>query len=123
MKILYKNKIPYHILINSRYTLLMYSYNKKLKKYCKFSLVSLVLFFVVIFYIMNYGNIKLKTIISRKSIYNEKNERKFYEKLKHILDKDEIFENEMMDKHTTFQLGGPAKVFIIPKSINKLSTS
>ena len=31
-----------------------------------------------------------------------------------------IFENEMMNKHTTFELGGPAKFFIKPKSINKI---
>ena len=37
-----------------------------------------------------------------------------------ILEKDEIFENEMMNMHTTFELGGPAKFFIKPKSINKI---
>ena len=37
-----------------------------------------------------------------------------------FLDKDEITENEMMFKHTTFQLGGPAKFFIKPKSINNI---
>jgi UDP-N-acetylmuramate dehydrogenase len=36
------------------------------------------------------------------------------------LDNDEFFENEMMNKHTTFQLGGPAKFFTKPKSINKI---
>ena len=36
------------------------------------------------------------------------------------MDNDEIFENEMMNKHTTFQLGGPAKFFTKPKSINKI---
>ena len=48
-----------------------------------------------------------------KSINNDK----FKSRLKIILDKDEIYENEMMNKHTTFQLGGPAKFFIKPKSI------
>ena len=48
------------------------------------------------------------------------NEKYFLEKLKTILNSDEIFENEMMNKHTTFQLGGPAKFFIKPNSINKI---
>ena len=42
------------------------------------------------------------------------------EKLRIVLEKDEIFENEMMNKHTTFELGGPAKFFIKPKSVNIL---
>ena len=42
------------------------------------------------------------------------------EKLRTVLEKDEIFENEMMNKHTTFELGGPAKFFIKPKSVNKI---
>ena len=37
-----------------------------------------------------------------------------------ILEKDEIFVNEMMNKHTTFELGGPAKFFVKPKSINTI---
>jgi len=48
------------------------------------------------------------------------NENIFLNKLKKILDNDELLENEMMNKHTTFQLGGPAKYFIKPKSINKI---
>ena len=40
--------------------------------------------------------------------------------MKSFLDADEILENEMMNKHTTFQLGGPSKFFIKPKSINKI---
>ena len=40
--------------------------------------------------------------------------------LKKILDKDEILENQMMYKHTTFKLGGPAKFFIIPHTIDKI---
>ena len=36
------------------------------------------------------------------------------------MDKEEIFLNEMMNMHTTFKLGGPAKYFIRPKTINKI---
>ncbi len=42
------------------------------------------------------------------------------EELRIILEKNEIIENEMMNKHTTFQLGGPAKFFVKPNSINKI---
>ena len=41
-------------------------------------------------------------------------------KLKLILNTDEILENEIMSRHTTFKLGGPAKFFVIPKTINKI---
>ena len=51
---------------------------------------------------------------------NKKNEKVFLSKLREIFDKDEILENEIMNKHTTFKLGGPAKFFIKPKSINQL---
>ena len=54
------------------------------------------------------------------SIDNSQNEKIFLEKLREILDTKEILENEMMNKHTTFELGGPAKFFIKPNSINKI---
>ena len=67
-----------------------------------------------------FSDIALKIKLSRKSIDNEYEEKKFLENLKAILDKDEIIENEKMNKHTTFGLGGPAKFFIKPKSVNKI---
>lgn len=51
---------------------------------------------------------------------NKIDDKNFLTKLKLILDEDEILLNEMMSKHTTFKLGGPAKYFIIPKSIDKI---
>ena len=65
-------------------------------------------------------NFQLKTILPKKSIDNENGEKNFLENLYTFLDKDEIYKNEMMNKHTTFELGGPAKYFIKPKSINKI---
>ena len=76
----------------------------------KFIFVSIIC--VVIFLIF------ISTINNKNNQLNDKN---FLEKLKLVLDNDEIFENEMMNKHTTFQLGGPAKFFIKPKSINKIT--
>ena len=40
--------------------------------------------------------------------------------LKNILNNDEIIENEIMEKHTTFKIGGPARYFIIPKTISQI---
>lgn len=38
------------------------------------------------------------------------------EKLKLITDEKNIFLNEPMSKHTTFRAGGPADIFVVPKS-------
>ena len=53
-------------------------------------------------------------------MHDETNDKNFLEKLKKFLDKEEILENEMLFRHTTFELGGPAKFFIKTKSINKI---
>ena len=89
----------------------------------KFIFVSIicVVFFLIFISTINNKNNQLKTILSRKSMDINMNDKNFLEKLKLVLDNDEIFENEMMNKHTTFQLGGPAKFFIKPKSINKIT--
>ncbi len=44
----------------------------------------------------------------------------YLEKLKTILNSEDICLNELMSKHTTFQTGGPAKVFITPKTFAEL---
>ena len=79
----------------------------------------MILLFCALFYLTT-TNKKLSIASSRKFIGNEGKLKLFFEKLTIILGKDNIFENEMMNKHTTFQLGGPAKFFIRPKSINKI---
>ena len=89
----------------------------------KFTFVSIfcvVIFFIVICHIKNRKS-QIKIVLSRKSIETNKNDKAFLEKLKLVLNNDEILENEMMNKHTTFQIGGPAKFFIKPKSINKIT--
>lgn len=83
------------------------------------SIICVIIFLVFICHIKK-RNSQLKIILSRKSIDTNRNDKDFLEKLKLILDNEEILENEMMNKHTTFQLGGPAKYFIKPKSINKI---
>ena len=107
---------------NKQYIPLNHDKNKKFRISSKFTFSLLFLIIVVFLIAINVRKrkVQLKSVLSRKSIDNENNEKMFLEKLKTILDKDEILENEMMNKHTTFKLGGPAKFFIKPKSINKI---
>ena len=44
----------------------------------------------------------------------------FLNKLKFILKSDVFLIDELMSKHTTFKIGGPAKYFVRPKSINQI---
>ena len=108
---------------NTQYISLNPNENKKffirLKMYF-FALICLIILFYIITINIQNKNKHIKNILSRKSIDNEKEEKIFLEKLRTVLEKDEIFENEMMNKHTTFELGGPAKFFIKPKSVNKI---
>ena len=85
----------------------------------------LIILLIILLFFFSVINIKfkgkrLKEKLSLKSLDNSKNINIFLEKLKLILDNDELLENEMMSRHTTFKLGGPAKFFTIPKSINKI---
>ena len=86
--------------------------------------ISFLFYLILVCFIIAFSNNKkknnLKIKLSRKSLDNENNEKLFLERLRTFLDKEEIFEKEMMNKHTTFELGGPAKFFVKPKSINKI---
>ena len=83
-------------------------------------IISIISIFIAFSIIKKNNNKELKPTLSRKSIDNKIDQKNFLTKLKLILDEDEILLNEMMSKHTTFKLGGPAKYFIIPKSIDKI---
>ena len=101
---------------------LNYKENELFRFYIKFvvsSLFSIIIFLIVTITIKN-RNIELQILLSRKSIDNNQNEKMFLENLRKILDQNEILEDEMMNKHTTFELGGPAKFFIKPNSIDKI---
>ena len=94
-----------------RYKLLNIKDNKNnfkiLLKYIFYSIIVIALI-VLIYILINY----IPQLI--------KKEYTFLGKLKNILDKDELLVNEMMNKHTTFKLGGPAKFFIIPHTRDKI---
>jgi UDP-N-acetylmuramate dehydrogenase len=84
-----------------------------------FIIIIFTFFILSLFYVKNQRKNISNNLLSKKSI-KDNNENLFLLKLKSILDREEIYENEMMNKHTTFKLGGPAKYFVIPKSINKI---
>ena len=43
-----------------------------------------------------------------------------FNKLKHILEENQILKNEPMNKHTTFKVGGNADFLVLPTSINQI---
>ena len=59
-------------------------------------------------------------ILSKKSTKVYKINEEFINHLKNILKNDEIIENELLSKHTTFRLGGSAKFFVRPKTITQI---
>lgn len=40
----------------------------------------------------------------------------FYDKLNNVIAKDSILIDELMSRHTTFRVGGPADFFVTPKA-------
>lgn len=92
----------------------------KTKTFC-FSIIAKLIFlfiFLIIFFIINVKiNISNShLILSRKSVTINEISSDFINNLKNILKEDELIENEMMQKHTTFRTGGPAKFFVKPKT-------
>ena len=112
----------------------IYLSKEKLKEKLKNKNYKLLFFFIIIICILSFLFLirKLyKNNISNNSliISNTSNisdiklniiENDFIKDIKKILKDDEILENEMMNKYTTFKLGGPAKYFIKPKTINQI---
>ena len=104
--------------------------NKKVAPHINYKFI-LITFFILFFLITITGilinNISKDNkilisnpILSKKSIQQNKINNEFGKNLKIILKEDEIFENEMMSKYTTFKIGGPAKYFVKPKYIEQI---
>lgn len=98
------------------------SNNKFLKENnFKRSVITKIIFifiFLKIFFIFN-ENINILDnylYLTKKSIIANKISKVFIYNLKKILNDDELIENEMMKKHTSFKIGGPAKYFVKPKT-------
>ena len=82
-------------------------------------LLSICLIPILIFLIKKKMNI-YKSFYSNNIFNSLNNDNDFLKQLKNILKDDEIFENELMNKHTTFRIGGPAKYFVKPKTIKQI---
>ena len=82
-------------------------------------LLSICLIPIFIFLIKKKMNI-YKSFYSNNIFNSLNNDNDFLKQLKSILKDDEIFENELMNKHTTFRIGGPAKYFVKPKTIKQI---
>ena len=94
-------------------------------KFFNFSIVTkiiIIFIFLIIYFItnvkMNISNIHLP--LSKKSVIINEISSDFIKSLKNILKEDELIENEMMQKHTTFRTGGPAKFFVKPKTYKQI---
>ena len=95
------------------------------KKIFNFSIVAkliIIFIFLIICFItnvkINISNIHL--LLSKKSAILNEISSDFIKSLKNILKEDELMENEMMQKHTTFRTGGPQNFLLSLKLINKL---
>ena len=95
--------------------------NKLLFLLGKFKLILLLSFFS--FYVIKYlykSQFSKINLLSKKSVKANNINEEFKNFLKNILKDDEIIENELLSKHTTFKLGGSAKFFVKPKTINQI---
>ncbi len=52
-----------------------------------------------------------------KTEVGENMRQEFETKLFHTIDKEKIYVNEKMEKHTTFRIGGPADYFVMPSDV------
>ena len=90
-----------------------------LNKYIIILLFSFFSLYILINHIYKNQLFKIN-ILSKKSIKVYKINEEFINHLKNILKNDEIIENELLSKHTTFRLGGSAKFFVRPKTITQI---
>jgi UDP-N-acetylmuramate dehydrogenase len=114
------------VLPKNNYTSL---FKNQIIKNRKLKLILIIIFIFFIFFLFFLISINFKnknnifesiSPLSKKSFKTNKIDEEFIINLKNILKDEEIIENEIMNKHTTFKIGGPAKIFIIPKSYNQI---
>ena len=97
----------------------------------KYYIIPLFIFIIlnltVVFHIGRYNN-KIISKIEKKNhvLLSQKEEKtneiseEFKQSLRNILNEKEMIENELMSKHTTFRIGGPAKLFLKPSTIEQI---
>jgi UDP-N-acetylmuramate dehydrogenase len=85
-------------------------------------IILLLLFFTLheLFNYLNKNQFLKISILSKKSVKANRINEEFINNLKNILKTDEIIENELLSKHTTFKLGGSARFFVKPKTISQI---
>ena len=81
---------------------------------------SFLLYFIIIKPIKKKLFSENQSFLSNKSFNKNIIDDIFLNSLKSFLKEDEILENEIMSRHTTFKLGGSAKIFVKPKTINQI---
>lgn len=47
-------------------------------------------------------------------------DRKFLDRVTEIIDKERVFTDEPMSRHTTFRIGGPADYFVCPETVDEV---
>ena len=47
-------------------------------------------------------------------------QKEFYERLIEIMGQESVLVDELMEKHTTFRIGGPSDYFVLPKNIEEI---
>ena len=82
----------------------------------------IIIIFIVFLYIRNIkNNLKYNlSILSKKTDNINKIHVELLNELKNLLKDEEIIVNEIMSRHTTFKIGGPAQYFVKPRSIDKI---
>ena len=83
----------------------------------------IIIFFYIIIFIfkINKNEILISNLkLSKKSFKGNEINDEFLKDMKIILKENELIENAMMYKYTTFKIGGPAKYLVKPKTINQI---
>ena len=95
---------------------------KVLKENKSRKIIAIIIFFIIGLYLFNIKN----SLIHNHSFLSKKTDKinqisiEFFKELRKVLKDDEILENEIMSHHTTFRIGGPAKIFVKPKSAEQI---
>ena len=104
-KIIFNKKNFFHFSNNQSFNINFINNKIILTKFC-----TIIILFIFIFKYFTNNN-----FLTNKIDFEFKNH------LKNIIkNDDDIIENELLSKHTTFRLGGPAKFFIRPKTNNQI---
>ena len=88
-----------------------------------FFIIILIIFILIL---LKKNNINKNDILdnysklSKQSIKTKGINDEFVKNIKIIFNEDEIIENAMMNKYTTFKIGGPSKYLVKPKTINQV---